>query len=87
MNQEICPNCGANEFIVEDGYRTCKYCNSKFEIKNIGNSQYKESSISVKTDIELLLKKCENEPWNSRKYANLILDIDPTNQKAKQYLL
>lgn len=87
MCQETCANCGANEFIVKDGYKICKYCNSRFKIKDTNGTKNDKSLISVKSDIDVLLQKCEDEPWNSRKYANLILDIDPTNQKAKQYLL
>ena len=42
--------------------------------------------ISLQSDIELLLDKCRRDPRNARKYANLILDIDPGNKDALQYL-
>ena len=85
MSQEMCSNCGANEFILKYGYRVCKYCNSKFEIKS-NTSKNGGSAISLQSDIDILLQKCKDEPWNSRKYASLILDIDPTNREAQKYL-
>lgn len=85
MNREMCSNCGANDFIYEDGYSVCKYCNSKFAIESAEN-KHETSVISLQSDIDVLLQKCKSEPWNSRKFANLILDIDPTNHEAKKYL-
>lgn len=85
MGQRICPNCGANEFDIVNGYEICRYCDSKFKIEVVENKK-EETFISLKSDIECLLEKCKNEPWNARKYANLILDIDPTNSEAKKYL-
>jgi hypothetical protein len=46
----------------------------------------KETFISLLSDVELLLQKCQDDPSNRRRYAGLILDIDPTNQTARQYL-
>ena len=37
-------------------------------------------------DVERLLQKCRTDRRNARKYANLVLDIDPTNQEALKYL-
>ena len=34
MKQIVCPNCGANDFVLKDGYKVCSYCDTKFEIKN-----------------------------------------------------
>ena len=44
------------------------------------------SSIALEEDIAVLLKKCREDPKNARKYANLVLDIDPGNAEAKKYL-
>lgn len=85
MSQDLCPNCGANEFIYKDDYRICRYCNSKLKIIPEKRKE-STSSISLQSDIERLLQKCKDEPWNSRKYAGLILDIDPTNREALRYL-
>lgn len=85
MNQEICSNCGANEFIIKDDYKICKYCNSKIKIE-LPRNRSGSSTISLQSDIDILLQKCKDEPWNSRKYASLILDIDPTNREAQRYL-
>lgn len=79
MKQNQCPNCGSTDFINRDGYKICQYCQSKFKINN--------SVIALQEDIDNLLEKCEREPWNAKKYANLILDIDPKNSKAVKYLL
>ena len=46
----------------------------------------KETVIGVDSDIQMLLEKCKQDPANRRRYANLILDIDPTNREAAAYL-
>ena len=80
-----CIQCGSNELARDGGYMVCKYCNSRYAIEkdDIG---IKESSIALGSDIEALLKKCRKDPRNARKYANLILDIDPDNDEALRYL-
>jgi DNA-directed RNA polymerase subunit RPC12/RpoP len=45
-----------------------------------------QSSIALDNDVTRLLEKCRTEPWNARKYANLVLDIDPHNREALKYL-
>ena len=79
MEKDHCENCGACSFIYKDGYKICEFCGSKFKIKS--------SSISIESDTLELLKKCELDPRNARRYANLILDIDPMNVEALKYLL
>ena len=37
-------------------------------------------------DVAELLRKCRENPARARKYANLILDIDPDNPEALKYL-
>ena len=100
MERLICKQCGANVFEKNKGLWKCVYCGTFFTFSqenkteaascgygtaeqhcNIGNG-----GIALNNDIAELLKKCRNEPYNARKYANLILDIDPTNAEARKYL-
>ena len=46
----------------------------------------KDSNIDLNSDVERLLDKCRTDPGNRRRYASLILDIDPTNAEAIQFL-
>lgn len=81
--QNTCVNCGADSFIFKDGYKICKYCNTR--VKN-NEPKVSASEISLQSDIDILLQKCKDDPARARKYAGLILDIDPTNREAKKYL-
>ena len=80
-----CTQCGSNELYRDGGYMVCKYCNSRFAIEKDDN-RVKESNIALGADIEALLKKCRIDPRNAKRYANLILDIDPDNDEALKYL-
>ena len=80
-----CANCGANELIEKDGYFICEYCCSKFAIEASDRPQ-NAMGVSISEDIKRLLAKCRTDRKNARKYANLILDIDPNNKDALQYL-
>lgn len=42
--------------------------------------------IALDDDVVRLLAKCEAEPARARKYANLVLDIDPSNTQALKEL-
>lgn len=84
MKSLICEKCGSNDFLEQNGYRMCKYCNTKY-ILDAYDIKPKSSSISLNNDIKMLLQKCRDEPANARRYANLILDIDPDNEEAKRY--
>ena len=42
--------------------------------------------IGLDDDVAELLRKCRENPARARKYANLILDIDPDNPEALKYL-
>lgn len=53
---------------------------------SIEKSTNKFSQISINSDVENLLQKCRIDRKNARKYANLILDIDPDNEEARKYL-
>ena len=67
------------------GVRTCLYCGTQFQIPK-EELPKKKSEIALNSDVERLLDKCRKDPKNARKYANLILDIDPTNRDALKYL-
>ena len=80
-----CKNCGASNLTETDGHLICNYCNSKFYIE-VSDAPQKGMGQSLNADIDNLLKKCKTDPKNAKKYANLILDIDPTNKEALKYL-
>ena len=84
MKQDFCPNCGADTFIYKDGAKFCKYCNSRFEVEK--EEKKRGAEVSLQSDIDILLEKCKTDPARARRYAGLILDIDPTNREAKKYL-
>lgn len=79
-----CSNCGASEFTLKDGYSVCKYCGSRLVVQNTNGSS--NNGIGLDDDVEILLQKCKSDPKNAKKYANLILDIDPTNEIAARIL-
>jgi len=85
MIQSFCSNCGADAFIIKDGYKVCKYCNTRYQV-NKNDIPKASSTVSVQSDIEILLQKCKDDPANARRYANRILDIDPTNRDALKFL-
>ena len=91
MEALICKNCGANALMRRNDYMFCPYCDSRFAITieerqtflggysshhvTLSHSGV-DSSIALDDDVIKLLEKCKNDPINSRKYANLVLDID-----------
>ena len=83
MKAEVCSRCGASEWRRESGFLVCKYCGTSFIPEK---SSMKESSIDLSDDVSRLLEKCKSDPKNARRYANLILDIDPLNKEALMYL-
>ena len=98
MRALICSSCGASRWKEDGEYRVCLHCGTKFEkmldeqrkgivssIQTIAARQV-QSVIALNDDVARLLQKCKAEPKNARKYANLILDIDPTNEEAKKYI-
>ena len=85
MRSLICERCGANGMETENGYRICKYCGTVYQL-TVEDILVKESVISVSSDVENLLMKCRLDPRNAKKYANLILDIDPNNKEVLKYL-
>ena len=96
----FCTNCGASGMKLVKGYWCCEYCDSKFiatreENKTFAASGTKSvpgkhegvsSQIGLDDDVTRLLEKCRTDRKNARKYANLILDIDPDNEEALKYV-
>ena len=85
MKSIVCEKCGASNWDEQNGYRVCRFCGTRYETAP-DDAGKKDSVISVRSDIDRLLEKCRKEPWKAKKYANLILDIDPTNKEALKYL-
>lgn len=93
-----CERCGSTNLVEEKAFWICKYCGSKtikseivvkeLASKNFAknNSPHEHSEIDLVSDIDALLLKCKTDRKNARKYANLILDIDPDNIEALKYL-
>lgn len=82
MNSINCTKCGSTDFTLFDDFYVCDFCKSK----HIPEVKVKETIIGIQSDVEVLLQKCKDDPSNRRRYAGLILDIDPTNTEAHQYL-
>lgn len=80
-----CSKCRSNDLFEENGYMVCSYCRMKF-VPSTNDLPNPGSAISVYDDIRDLLEKCKNDPSNRRRYASLILDLDPTNREVAQYL-
>lgn len=100
MDAIICNSCGANALVRKNSYMVCPYCDSRFAItkedrdRGLFNDGHHvvlshrgvDSSIELDADVQRLLEKCKRDPKNARKYANLVLDIDPDNIEAHKYL-
>ena len=86
MKEINCKNCGASSLIEKNGYWLCEYCGSKFSIES-SDLPHQGMGLSISTDIEKLLYKCRTDPKNAKKYANLILYIDPANEEAFKYII
>lgn len=81
----VCEKCGSNNWAEIPGFRKCKFCGTIYQL-TAEDQAAKESNIDIRSDVRELLKKCETDPMNAKKYANLVLDIDPTNGDAMKYL-
>ncbi len=81
----LCERCNGNSFDLINGYRVCSYCGTRYLVDNQELLQ-SSTSISLGEDIQNLLEKCRLDPANAKKYANLILDIDPSNLDVYKYL-
>lgn len=85
MKSVECTRCGSKELLEEGGYVVCAYCQSRF-MPQADDLPHRGTVIDVQADIQALLQKCMDDPANRRRYASLILDIDPTNREATKYL-
>ena len=99
MKKIICSCCGSSQFSFINGYRICNYCETRYSIsldeqrcenkaiieKNLKNKEL-SSGININNDVERLLNLCKKDKAHASKYANLILDIDPSNQEALKYI-
>ena len=85
MKVIVCSQCGGNNWQEKDGFWICAYCGTIFKpTKEDGLES--STNISIQSDVQRLLQKCKTDPKNAKTYANLILDIDPTNTEALKYL-
>ena len=80
-----CSRCGSKELHEEGGLIVCDYCQSQF-VPQADETRPADTVVGVHSDIENLLEKCRTDPANRRRYASLILDLDPTNTEAVNYL-
>jgi hypothetical protein len=80
-----CKSCGSSDLFEEAGYFVCSFCRSK-HVPSAGDIPAPESVIALESDVEVLLRKCVEDPANRRRYVSLILDIDPNNQQVRNFL-
>ena len=93
MENMNCKQCGSNAFEKRNGFWTCKYCGTVYSVAQMrsggvsatASAGASDSSIDLDDDVTILLNKCRTDPRNARKYATLVLDIDPTN--AETYII
>ena len=50
MQKYRCENCGSTELVVKNGYKVCPYCETRY-------AAISTTTISLKSDIEMLLEK------------------------------
>lgn len=80
-----CSSCGSTDLVENNGIVVCVYCRSKYASET-GGVKPRETIIGVASDIQALLQKCKEDPINRQRFANLILDLDPSNKEVKQYI-
>ena len=79
------------EFEKNNGAVRCVYCRTTYVAntdveKTLSSHHVANSVIEIDEDILMLLDKIKAEPWNKKRYANMILDIDSTNEEALKIL-
>lgn len=80
-----CKRCGSQELAEQSGFIVCLFCQSRY-VPEADEVPAMETIIAVASDVQDLLTRCRQEPHNRRRYASLVLDIDPTNAEARHYL-
>ena len=85
MKEMVCKNCGSTKFHKEDGVLICDFCETRYYLSS-DDKYVIDSSISLNEDVSNILKKWEKDPDNGKKYAQLILQIDSSNRKAREEL-
>ncbi|WP_390408893.1 TFIIB-type zinc finger domain-containing protein [Lacticaseibacillus jixiensis] len=83
MKDYKCQNCGASDFIQVDGKLICSYCGAVYQPDTPIQAP---TTIALADDVQALLQKMREDPANARRYANLVLDLDPTNTEILKYL-
>ena len=78
-------NCGGSEYKRQGNDIVCAYCDTKYKITNDAPIK-PQVTVDLSDDVSRLLEKCKEEPDRARRYANIILEIDPFNKKAKSIL-
>ena len=81
MKVLTCEKCGSNDLYEENGYLICRYCGTKHLITK-DDKPARESTIDLNEDVKRLLKRWDENPSQANKYAHMILEIDPNNQRA-----
>lgn len=81
MKSIQCQNCGSTDLIKKDGYWVCQYCGTKNYFTE-DELPANESDITLDEDVKRLLNKWDRDSANAEKYARLILQIDPHNERA-----
>lgn len=85
MKLFACSKCGSSDYIECNGQRICAYCRSTYTMQT-DDFLPSSSTVALDDDVSILLQKCRADPANARRYAGLILDIDPGNAEAREYL-
>ena len=93
MNAIVCKQCGAWDLHEMNGVAICPYCGTKYVLSveeksaiSSASTGVVSSQIALSDDVERLLQKCKTDRKNAKKYANLVLELDPYNEEVLQYL-
>ncbi len=88
MKQIICEMCGSTDLVNENGVLVCQSCGCRYETNNAqaASAPRPSATIALNEDVERLLQKCRRDPAKAKKYANLILEIEPHNKEALEIL-
>lgn len=84
MEIAVCERCGASDFAEDGEYLVCSFCRARYDKPK--KEVRKQSNIALDDDVGTLLAKCESDPRNAKRYALLVLEMDPLNKEAARYL-